>query len=148
MVGEVFAGLSAIKSALDIAKTLKDIDDATKRNTAVIELQQQILSAQQAQFELIDKVSGLEKEVSRLKAWDAEKEKYELKSVGRGASAYVRKQNAEPAEDPHCLCANCYARNQKSFLQYSDSKQRDHIYKCAACSAEIRVDYSISPSGR
>ena len=37
MVAEVFAGLSAIKSAFDIAKGLKDIDDATRRNAAVIE---------------------------------------------------------------------------------------------------------------
>ena len=46
MVGEVFAGLQAIKTAFDIAKTLKDLDSATARNTAVIELQRQILTAQ------------------------------------------------------------------------------------------------------
>jgi len=42
MVGEVFAGLGAIKTAFDIAKGLKDIDDAARRNAAVIELQQKI----------------------------------------------------------------------------------------------------------
>jgi len=33
----------------DIAKGLKDIDDAARRNAAVIELQERILSAQQSQ---------------------------------------------------------------------------------------------------
>ena len=45
MVGEVFAGIGALKTAFDIAKGLKDIDDATRRNAAVIELQEKILTA-------------------------------------------------------------------------------------------------------
>jgi hypothetical protein len=40
MVAEIYGGLSAIKSAFDIAKGLKDIHDATLRNTAIIELQE------------------------------------------------------------------------------------------------------------
>jgi Staphylococcal nuclease homologue len=42
---------------------LKDIDDATRRNAAVIELQEKILDAQQAQSALIEKARELEKEV-------------------------------------------------------------------------------------
>jgi hypothetical protein len=44
MVGEVFAGIGALKTAFDIAKGLKDIDDVARRNAAVIELQEKILS--------------------------------------------------------------------------------------------------------
>jgi uncharacterized protein YlxW (UPF0749 family) len=83
MAGEVFAGSSALKSALDIAKGLKDIADATARNAAVIELQEQILSAQAAQFTLLERISGLEKEVASLKTWEADKQRYELKDLGR-----------------------------------------------------------------
>ncbi len=42
---------------------MKDIDDATRRNAAVIELQEKILDAQQAQSALIEKARELEKEV-------------------------------------------------------------------------------------
>jgi hypothetical protein len=49
MAGEIFAGLSAIKAALDLAKGLKDINDATVRNRAVIELREKILAAREAQ---------------------------------------------------------------------------------------------------
>jgi len=52
MVGEVFAGLSAFKAMYDAAKALKDINDAAIRNSAVIELQEKILSAQAAQAAL------------------------------------------------------------------------------------------------
>jgi hypothetical protein len=81
MVAEVFAGLGALKTAFDIARGLKDIDDATRRNAAVIELQEKILSAQQSQSRLIDTVSDLEKQIAEMNAWVAEKERYELRAI-------------------------------------------------------------------
>ena len=53
MVAEVFAGLSAIKSALDIAKGLKDISDAAARNMAVVELTEKILAARELQSDAV-----------------------------------------------------------------------------------------------
>ncbi|MFZ3324849.1 MAG: hypothetical protein WA231_02690 [Methylocella sp.] len=61
MVAEVFAGLSAIKTAFDLAKGLKDIDDATRRNAVIIELQEKILTAQAAQMELVETINDLKK---------------------------------------------------------------------------------------
>jgi hypothetical protein len=78
MVAEVFAGLGSIKAAFDIAKGLKDID-ATRRNTAIIELQEKILSAQAEQSELIETIGDLKKRVTELETWEAEKQRYELK---------------------------------------------------------------------
>lgn len=40
VVAETIAGLGAFKSMYDMAKALKDINDATVRNGAVIELQE------------------------------------------------------------------------------------------------------------
>jgi hypothetical protein len=147
MVAEVFAGLGAFKTALDMAKGLKDIDDAVRRNAAVIDLQETILAAQQAQSSLIEKVRELEKEVTDLKAWGAEKEKYELKNVGQGSFAYVRKKDAQPSEPSHWLCAQCYQNSKKSILQYVYGDSPDHIYDCSACGEKIRVHFSVSPSG-
>ena len=64
MVGEVIAGLGALKTAFDLAKGLKDINDATIRNGAVIELQERILAGQQAQAALLEHIGTLEKEVA------------------------------------------------------------------------------------
>jgi uncharacterized coiled-coil DUF342 family protein len=93
MVGEALAGLSAIKTAFDIAKGLKDIDNATSRNAAVIELQEKILAAREAQSALLDRVGTLEKEVARFETWEREKQRYELKSLGWGAFARMLKKN-------------------------------------------------------
>ncbi len=60
MVGEAFATVSAIKSAFDIARGLKDIDDDARHNAAVIELQEKILSAQSEQAALVERIGTLE----------------------------------------------------------------------------------------
>ena len=151
MVAEVFAGLSAIKTAFDIAKGLKDIDDATRRNAAVIELQEKILVAQQQQATLIETVSNLEKEVADLKTWNSEKERYELKSVYIGSFAYLSKPDAQNAEPPHWLCAACYNNDKKSLLQDHGRDPHDHmtsLYRCQRkeCGSTIRVPWDVNPA--
>jgi hypothetical protein len=119
MVGEIFAGLSAAKSAFDIAKGLKDIHDATIRNAAIIELQEKILAAQEAQATLLQQIRDLEKEIADLKAWEIEKQRYQMKELGAGAIAYVIKASAQGTDPVHCICAQCYERGKKSILQNS-----------------------------
>lgn len=141
MVAEVFAGLSAFKAMFDLAKGLKDINDATVRNAAVIELQEQILTAQNEQATLIDKVRDLEKEVAELKAWDAEKQNYELKEIGRGSFACVLKPEAQGAEPVHWLCTQCYDDGKRSILQRIGMAGAGRIvpYKCNRCQSTLMV---------
>src|SRR6267378_1436399 len=108
MVAEVFAGLSAFKAMFDLAKGLKDINDATIRNGAVIELQEQILSAQLEQTKLIERIGELEKEVASFEAWNTDKKKYELKGIAPGVVAFMLKPNVRDSEPPHWLCTQCY----------------------------------------
>ena len=142
MVGEAFAGLSALKTAFDLAKGLKDIDDATRRNAAVIELQEKLLIAQSTQAELLERISELEEKVTSFETWNAEKQRYELKKFGTGF-AYVLKREAEGTEPLHQICANCYARGKKSFLAKVPSNQArmalgmGTVYRCPECRAEI-----------
>lgn len=91
MVAEVYAGLSAFKAMFDLAKGLKDINDATIRNAAFIELQEKILGAQEAQTSLIQRIGELEKEVADSKSWEAQKQRYQLKRYDPGVFFYVLK---------------------------------------------------------
>lgn len=88
MVSELYAGLTSLKVAFDLAKGLKDIDDATRRKAAVIELQEKILSAQSTQATLVETIGELKKRVAELEAWEADKQRYELKSIAPGVFAY------------------------------------------------------------
>jgi hypothetical protein len=69
MVGEALAGLSAIKTAFDMAQGLQKIHDAVARDRAIIELQKEILAAQAAQSALIETVGDLKKRVAELETW-------------------------------------------------------------------------------
>ena len=119
MVAEWVAGLGAFKSMLDLAKGLKDLSDATARNAAVIELQTQILTAQEAQSSLVARVRELEEEVRGFERWDAEKERYELRQHPHAnVMTYELKDGMQPAEPAHSICPDCYQQRIKSILQH------------------------------
>jgi hypothetical protein len=146
MVGEVFAGLSAIKTALDLAKGLKDIDDATRRNAAVIELQEQILDAQSEQATLVDHVRELKTRVAQLEAWDADKERYILTDLGGRHFAYALKDSMANGEPLHHLCTQCYSDNIKSILQTEDRQPgRCRVLTCHRCGSDIYLTGTPDP---
>lgn len=138
MVGEVFAGLGAFKTMLDMAKALKDINDATVRNGAVIELQEQILAAQAQQTALLNHIRELEEKVANFETWDAEKKRYELKPLGFGAFTYMLKPDARGAEPPHWVCTNCYGKRHISIIQWTNpTKTGRNGFYCPSCHAAI-----------
>ena len=140
MAGELLAGLGLFKSMLDAAKGLKDINDATVRNRAVIELQETILAAQAQQMALVERVGVLEEEVARSKTWDTEKQRYSLTQCAPGAFAYVVKQAEARGEPGHALCTACYENGVRSILQTNGILMlAEHAWVCPSCRAEVRT---------
>jgi hypothetical protein len=134
MISEAMMGASALKTAFDMAKALKDIDDRTRRNDAVIELQEKILGAQTSQAALIQQVGELEKEVAALKAWDADKQRYRLSELKPGVLAYAPKEGMENGEPAHNLCSSCYQHGFKSILVSATwNPGRCHVLVCNDC---------------
>lgn len=143
MTADLFAGLGAFKMLLDSAKALKDINDGAVRNAAVIELQERILAAQEAQFALIERVRELEEKVASFEGWETEKLRYEMQLTAGGGIVYALKAQADPSEPAHKICANCYANRKKSVLQKvgaNIARQQLGIlpsFKCQNCGSEI-----------
>ncbi len=101
MVAELVTGIGLFKTMLDVAKGLKNMNDAAVRNAAVIELQEHILAAQEQQSALVQEVRELKERMAEMEKWDADKERYELTQVGdRGTLAYSLKEGVEPPEPP------------------------------------------------
>jgi len=149
MVAEIYAGLSGVKAAFDIAKGLKDIHDATLRNAAVIELQEKILTAQQEKAALIQHISDLEKQMADFEAWNAEKERYELKTIGSSAFAYMLKPATRSGEPPHFVCTNCYGRRGISIIQHGSPRPDARAgFYCPSCHNEIRPGAKAFLDGR
>ena len=117
MVAEIFGGISALKTAFDMAKGLENIHETVARDRATIDLQKGILAAQREQVALVDAIGSLKARVAELEAWGADKQRYQATDIGRGLTAYTLKPGMENGENPHKLCANCYNRGVKSVLQ-------------------------------
>jgi hypothetical protein len=146
MVAEVYAGLAAFKTMFDMAKALKDINDAAIRNGAVIALQEQILSAQAQQATLIDRIRELEEEVARFETWNAEKRRYELKELRDRLIAYSVKEEARGTEPPHSICPDCYQQGVKSILQHViRTPGRTDVLICQRCGWEAYLNGAWQP---
>lgn len=136
MVAELGIGLNAIKSALDIAKGMFDMKNEAEINSAVIAIQRQLLEANSAYSALTSRIRELEEESVRMKNWEAEKQRYELKQLPPGILVYTTKQGMEGAEPTHNICANCYNKNVKSLLHNLGSGNGLTKWKCYGCGFE------------
>jgi hypothetical protein len=115
---------TSLNTAVNIAKAMMDVHDATAVQGKVFELQRAIIEAQQSVFAaneertaLIEEVREAKAQIASLEAWETEKQRYELNEVGDGSLAYTAKEVMRGREPPHHICAACYQRAQKSILQ-------------------------------
>ena len=142
---QIAAGVSALKNAFDLAKSFIGIRDTATFNDKVIELQSLILEGQRSMFASneayavqVKRVSDLETEMARLKAWEGEKQNYELKTIASGAVAYMLKPAMRGSEPPHWLCPHCYENGKKAIFQATGEGARfDRIYQCPSCAGRI-----------
>lgn len=159
MLVEITAGLNSLKSAADLVKGLSAIATQTAINDVKLTLQNHIFEAKEAlsaaneaQTATLEVVRKLEQEIVRFKDWEADKQRYELKAIDRGSFAYMLKPGMENGEPPHWLCANCFNRRQKSFLQFK-GQDRDKsggrgitsTYGCDGCKGTVTVYYTRNP---
>lgn len=134
VVADTYAGLNAVKTAFDMARALKDIHDATERDRVVLDLQREILSAQEQQFALVRRVHELEQQVAKADAWEAEKKRYQLKDYGGGTFAYELKASDTTGEPNHRACAACFQSGKISVLQFGHrGSGGQDWYECPVC---------------
>ena len=144
---------AALKSAAEITKAMTEASDPGQIRTKIFELTREIISAQSctittqsSQFELLQSKRGLEEEITRLKAWNTEKYRYELRNVAPGAVAYVLKETMRGSEPVHWICANCFQSGKKRFLNESHSDLHFDYHKCQECAGKIRIRKASSPA--
>jgi hypothetical protein len=153
VVTEAIAGLGALKTAFDMAKALENTHEVTTRDRAVIDLQKEILAAQQAQFALVERVRDLERQVAAFENWDAEQKRYQMKDFGGGTIAYSLKPEMANGEPLHNLCSACYQKRKKGILQpIGINAYHQKMMKCAECGTDFvlgqRVERNFSAHPR
>ena len=145
---EIAAALTSLRAALDITKAMIGLRDAEAFRARSIELQGLILESldkaiesREAYSAQLDQIRALEAKVASLKNWDAEKQDYELKNIGKGSVAYMLKPDKRGAKPPHWFCPTCFANGQKSFLQPTGAQiGRTCTYKCVTCGGQAGCD--------
>lgn len=139
VVAEIATGYSALRNAYEIARGLKDINDRVALNAAVIDLQEKILSAQEAAANAKERLRELQETIVRFDKWDETAARYRLTDFGEGTFAYELREDAADGEPSHRLCPNCFESRKRSILQFQfkDASSRD-FYKCPQCGGEYR----------
>jgi hypothetical protein len=143
VVAEIVTGLGVFKSMMDVAKGLKDINDATVRNSVVIDLQEKILSAQAQQMTLLERVSQLERQIADSQAWASEKARYQLQELPPGVFVFVLKSDMANGEPEHRLCATCFNNGKKSILQSFGQDQGLETILCPICKTDLTVGHFV-----
>jgi len=100
-----------------------------------------LLTAQQQQSELIERVRTLETEVANFETWETEKKKYRLEQLSaHGIYAYEIKEEARGSEPTHWVCPDCYQNRKKSILQQiTRVPGRADVRLCQRCGWEVYV---------
>jgi hypothetical protein len=152
-MSSIAALASSLKITGDMAKAAVGLRDAEAMRSKVIEFQSAILDAQHLVFSaneertaLIDRVGALEKELASMKEWNTGKGQYQLESVDAGKFAYVPKPVVGSTEPPHWLCTHCFENRKKSILQCQTEAGRDNVWICPSCSMKILISQNITPT--
>jgi hypothetical protein len=141
VVSEISAGFGALSAAYEIAKGLKNIDDRVKLNAAVIELQEKILSAQEATAQSREKMRSLEQQLEAFQNWETTAERYELKDFGSHTYAYSAKPDRLNGDPAHLACPNCFRERRLSILQYEGTYSGRKRFICQGCDKHVDLGH-------
>ena len=147
----VFNTVSAgIKKAYETAKALLDLKIETETMARINDLTIQLgdlsgkfIEAQQAHMACQERTMQLEKEVARMNAFEADKNRYAMQKVGENSYAYALKPEAAGEEPPHYICASCYADSYKSILQLSGRNYGTDALTCHRCKSSVFIPNNI-----
>lgn len=127
-----------LKAASDLSNYNEIVAAVSEVNSKLMQANAVALASQEKQSVLTARINELEKEIVRLKNWDAESRNYEIVEFSTGLFAYVAKDNVQPLESAHKYCANCYRKQSKSLLQQQRievGRQRSLV--CHGCDSSV-----------
>jgi hypothetical protein len=145
---EIAAGITSAGAAYDLTKAMLKSRDAKILADGTRDLQSHLgdiigkfLEAQQAQMTQLEEIAALKAEIKKFSDWDAEKQRYELKSAGHGVTAYMLKPEVRGTEPPHWLCPTCFEKGKKAYFQFSTTMNgRGSVYRCKGCEGHMTTN--------
>lgn len=123
---------SSVKTAFDLAKSAKDVNDQTRANAAVIGIMEQLMEVQSKLAATQVEYQTLLEEMARLKADLDDKrrfEDYRLERTPMGGFILTLKEGFVTEDrPPHAICPRCKEDDRLSVLSESEFR-----FDCPAC---------------
>lgn len=138
--GEIAKRLLQLKAAVDIQAQAFDLQ------RAILDAQESALAAQSEQSAMIYRIRELEEEIASQKAWEGEKERYQLTTPSEGLYVYALKESSKQSDPPHWICEHCYQDRRKSILHTIQNPDRRMFYllKCSHCSFKSELPTKLT----
>lgn len=134
---EVAGTVQSIRLLWDFVKANKTLANYNELVSAVSEVNADLIASQAAtitsqknEIALTEQVRELKQKVMALENWDREAERYALTDFAPGVPTRKLKPGMENGESTHPLCANCFARQKKSYLQYGPQPDEKSCNQC------------------
>ncbi|GEC30521.1 hypothetical protein N181_09790 [Sinorhizobium fredii USDA 205] len=154
-MGMIAGAVGTLKTALDIAGTVKEMNDLAVIRNKVIEMQNLIMSAQgtavtaQSQMlEMVHEIAELKAKLAEAEEWKAIADRYQLRDYGNNTLAYELKEGVD-GEPHHRICPVCFEQRRKSILQfrYKTHSSQDK-FRCIPCGADFEFGVYHAPQYR
>ena len=131
-MGDFAVLTSSLKTAFDLAKSAKDVNDETRVNVAIAGVMEQLMNVQAELASTQVEYQALFEEVKRLRAEldnETRFDDYRLERTPMGGFIFsLRDKHVTEDRPPHSICPCCKEDGRLSVL--SDSEYR---YDCPSC---------------
>jgi hypothetical protein len=83
----------------------------------------------------LQRIRELEEKMTKLQAWENEKQRYKLTDLGGETFVYELIPEQAHGDPPHRICAKCFHDGRKSILHFLFRSRDDGAewYECHAC---------------
>lgn len=134
--GKIAQGLMSLKTMADVQSVAIDL------NQKIIAAQTDIFAAQTAQAATIQRVRDLEEQITKMRNWEEQKERYKLTEPwGNGGFVYGVKESRKESEPAHWICTKCYDDGRRSILQPRPDKGLWLHMTCPTCNSSLQTGW-------
>ncbi len=112
----------------------------------IMSLREQLLLAKEAIFdikqgalELKDENGDLKSQLAELKSFHVEKENYVFKALSTGSVVYILKSDVNAIKPSFYLCAHCFEKSVKSYLNLHEDNFHKDKFRCNACNETVQI---------
>lgn len=147
-LSDIQTAIASLKAAAEISKSILKLKSNAEIREKVLELQAALLEAQNSalsattsQFELQERVRGLEDELRSINRWNEEEKRYKLVCPWGGvAQVYALRRSEADGNQAHFLCSNCF-HERKRVILLPTRRGSWIVMSCPSCKASLETGY-------